>query len=94
MSHNTLVLGETGIPFVRLVHDMPDEAHLKSDLVLEGYFNDLYKLFIRRLVEFEYGATFDKEKNGKLTALLEELLRIKEFIINGRKSDRPPSPQR
>lgn len=84
IAHNTLVFGEGQLPFVRLVHDFPDEAHLNSDLVLEGYFNDIYKLFLRKLVDFEFSPKIESAKTETLKSLLIELIRVKEFLVSGR----------
>lgn len=48
--------------------------------VLELYFNDLYKMLLRKLADFDCQVKVDEEDAKKLRSLLEELITVKSLI--------------
>ncbi|MEI6346088.1 MAG: hypothetical protein WCO79_02555 [bacterium] len=48
--------------------------------VLELYFNDLYKLLLRKLADFDCQVRVGEEETKKLRSLLEELIVVKIMI--------------
>lgn len=48
--------------------------------VLELYFNDLYKLLLRKLADFDCQVKVGEEEAKKLRSLLEELIVVKTMI--------------
>jgi hypothetical protein len=55
-------------------------------VVLERYFNDIYKLFTKRLTHFSDNYISDEE-TLKLQALLQELIKVKGLIENAGRVD-------
>lgn len=53
---------------------------LEKAKVLELYFNDLYKLLLRKLADFDCQVKVSEEETKKLKALLEELITVKTLI--------------
>ncbi len=53
---------------------------LEKAKVLELYFNDLYKLLLRKLADFDCQVKVGEEETKKLRALLEELITVKTLI--------------
>jgi hypothetical protein len=66
------------LSLVSVLNDAPGAGN--KSLVLESYFNDLYKLLIRKLSEFECQAKVSEVENVRLRALLNELLKVKGMI--------------
>ena len=76
----------------RLLHDEPAKApfpgeapsaapkRIDGKVLLESYFNDLYKMFVRRLSSFECTAKASDEEQTRLKALLDELIRVKGML--------------
>ena len=48
--------------------------------VLELYFNDLYKLLLRKLADFDCQVKVGEDETKKLRSLLEELITVKTLI--------------
>jgi len=48
--------------------------------VLEMYFNDLYKLLLRKLADFDCQVKVGEEEAKKLRSLLEELIAVKTMV--------------
>lgn len=48
--------------------------------VLELYFNDLYKLLLRKLADFDCQVKVGEAETTKLRSLLEELITVKTMI--------------
>jgi hypothetical protein len=79
---------EPYLRFAKLLHDGPSlgqspEPFQKSEeksLVLYGYFNDLYKLFVRKLATFECASDIDDSQAERLKTLLSELIKVKKLI--------------
>lgn len=51
--------------------------------VLELYFNDLYKLLLRKLADFDCQVKVGEEDTKKLRSLLEEIITVKTMIVGG-----------
>ncbi len=66
------------LSLVSVINDMPGQGH--KSLVLESYFNDLYKLTIRKLAEFECQSKVFEAETKRLRSLLEELIKVKGMI--------------
>jgi hypothetical protein len=47
---------------------------------LAEHFNDLYKLYLRRLALFEMQSTTDTARENELTSLLSELIKVKREL--------------
>ena len=74
------VLREDGQPL-----ESPDERFVdqtRQKLMLENYFNDLYKLFLRKLAIFECQAVSAEEDTKRLVSLLGELIKVKEMLAH------------
>ncbi|KKW42260.1 MAG: hypothetical protein UY92_C0009G0064 [Candidatus Magasanikbacteria bacterium GW2011_GWA2_56_11] len=63
----------------RLIRDRELTAQEK-DVVLANYYNDIYHLFLNKLVEFHAMPSADKEAEEKLRSLLDELVKIKHLF--------------
>lgn len=50
--------------------------------ILERYWNDIYKLFINRLSQFDASTKATDEDKGKLKALLNELIYVKTLLAD------------
>ncbi len=48
--------------------------------VLEDYFNDIYHLFLNKLVRLTHESSLSKDEQAKLEALFQELLKIKALL--------------
>ena len=66
------------LSLVSVINDAPGGGN--KSLVLESYFNDLYKLLIRKLGEFECQAKVSDAEGVRLRSLLNELLKVKGMI--------------
>jgi hypothetical protein len=69
---------EPNLAFVCLLRD---ESPVNQKVILEGYFNDLYKLFVRKLSEFDCMTRVRGEDGEKLLSLLEELIKVKNILV-------------
>lgn len=56
-------------------------------LELEGYWNDLYNLFLRKLTTFAGSNSSSDEEVLKLQALLQELIKTKSLIEKAPRTD-------
>lgn len=56
------------------------ESSANDKIILEGYFNDVYKLFLRRLSQFECSISMNEEESFRLKSLLDELLKVKALL--------------
>ena len=72
--------------FVRLVRDGIGKMINHDDLILEGYFNDLYKLFLRKLAEFDCSALCHEKDKDNLKAILDELVKVKGMLSEKRQA--------
>lgn len=63
------------------IRDGEDNVSNNVD-VLEKYFNDIYNLFLRKLSNFTMYGNSSVEEITKLQALLQELIKTKNLIIN------------
>lgn len=68
---------EPNLHFVKLLRE---ESIEDKNLVLEGYFNDLYKLFLRKLADFDCSTCIDDGDKLRLKGLLDEMIRIKAML--------------
>jgi hypothetical protein len=66
--------------FVRLVRDGVGKIKNQDDLILEGYFNDLYKFFLRKLAEFDCISHCDQKSKDTLKGILDELIKVKGML--------------
>ena len=66
--------------FVRLVRDGVGKMNNQDDLILEGYFNDLYKFYLRKLAEFDCTPYCDQKSKDSLKSLLDELIKVKGML--------------
>jgi hypothetical protein len=55
--------------------------------VLELYFNDLYKLLLRKLADFDCQPKVGEEESKKLRSLLEELITVKTMFSGAGEDD-------
>jgi len=62
-------------PIAFYIHDKP--------VILEAYFNDIYHLFLNRLVKLTYDTDISESDMTKLRSLLQELLKIKSLLQKG-----------
>lgn len=58
------------------------EASGEDKKALEDYFHDLYAVFIKRLSYFFVQAEVDEEETVKLTAMLQEMVKVKRLIAH------------
>ncbi len=72
--------------FVKFVQEGLGSTSSKDQMILEGYFNDLYKLFLRRLAEFDCASQFEEKDAKNLRSILEELVKVKG-MLGGQKSE-------
>ncbi len=76
---------------VRLLFDneeRPSENLSKEmRLELEGYWNDVYNLFLRKLTYCASSAELKDEEAVKLQALLQELIKVRKLIVNASRAD-------
>jgi hypothetical protein len=70
---------EPHLAFLRLLHD--GEA-VEDRIVLEGYFNDLYKLFLRKMADFDCQVLIADEDKVRLRLLLEEMIKVKAILYD------------
>ena len=73
------------IPSVFYVRDEVAQYHRdrmdgRKRRQLENYFNDVYKLFLSKLIDFEMAPVSTASDQKKLRALLDELIQIKDMI--------------
>lgn len=54
---------------------------IDKSVVLEGYFNDLYKLVLRKLAEFDCQTHVTEDDVRRLRSLLDELVKVKYMIL-------------
>lgn len=59
------------------------ESKVNDRTILEGYFNDIYKLFVRRLGSFECATIVNEEDTARLRSLLDEMIKIKGMLCEG-----------
>ena len=59
------------------------ESKVNDRTILEGYFNDIYKLFVRRLSSFECATLVNEEDTARLKSLLDEMIKIKGMLCEG-----------
>jgi hypothetical protein len=72
---------------VRLLHDTAsffkvvhhDELQSKP-AVLESYFNDIYHLFLNKLVKITHESVMADDERTKLGELFQELLKVKSLL--------------
>ena|SRR5581483_6303816 len=70
---------EPNLTFAQLIHD--EETQVTDNrILLEGYFNDLYKLFLRKLAAFDCQSTVDDKERKKLRLLLDEMIKVKGIL--------------
>jgi len=78
---NTLLIRDN-VSFYE-VKEGADEGkkHLdKEGVVLENYFNDIYHLFLNKLVLLTHETSLSHEDSTRIRALFEELLKIKALL--------------
>ena len=73
--------GPTGHVYFILKDENNDTKNRNIDL-LEKYFNDIYNLFLRKLSAFAMFESTNNEETIKMQALLQELIKVKNIIIN------------
>ena len=61
-----------------------DQLDGRNRRKLESYFNDVYKLLLNKLTEFEMAPLTTITEQKKLRAMLEELIQVKD-ILEGKK---------
>ena len=57
------------------------KAPAEKSKVLENYFNDLYKLFVRKLSELDCQSKVCEADTKKLRSLLDEIITVKILIV-------------
>lgn len=83
---NSFIVGALDSDFV-LTKLFRDEYPKKNPrLVLEAYFNDVYKLLLRKLAHFESESVIQDEEMSKLNSLFDEFKKVKKIL-----SDLPPA---
>ena len=60
------------IPSVWYIHDKP--------VLMENYFNDIYHLFLNKLVRITHDSTLTQEEQLKLESLFQEVLKVKSLL--------------
>ncbi len=86
IAQNSFIIGASDSDF-GLTKLFRDEYPSKNPrLVLEAYFNDVYKLLLRKLAHFESEAAIKDEDTTKLNSLFEEFKKVKKIL-----SDLPPA---
>ncbi len=79
-SASYLIDGDSSLAFLRLVREEKVADAEGDELVLEGYFNDLYKLFLRKLSDFDCVSHCDDRDKENLRAILDELIKVKGML--------------
>lgn len=75
------LVGSSVIPTpVWQLHDEPVDTEYVQ---LERYMDDLYHLFLQKLVQIQYVPVMSPEEKHQLEALLQELLRVKTKLETG-----------
>jgi len=59
---------------------IPDLVNPEKRQILQDYFNDLYGLFMRKLSQFMTENEVSPEIELKLTAMLQELMKVKKLL--------------
>ncbi len=72
------VMLHDSMSFFRVEHD---DSFKKSER-LEDYFNDIYHIFLNKLVKITHQSVFEGKDQEKLKSLFEELIRIKSLLQN------------
>ncbi len=74
-----VVLGSSTNSWYSLLHDreLTDE---EKAVVLSNYFNDLYHMFLGKLVQITEKPSLTAEEETRLKALLEELIKVKALF--------------
>jgi hypothetical protein len=65
---------------ISLYRAVSDEAKESDNQTLEAYFNDIYHLFLNKLVRITHQAELSYPETKKLKVLLDELIRIKALL--------------
>jgi hypothetical protein len=60
----------------------PAQIKVSEPEILERYWNDIYKLFINRLTQFDASTKATEEDKSKLKALLNELIYVKTLLVD------------
>lgn len=68
------------IGIIRDSKDITDD----NIVLLERYFNDIYNLFLRKFSSFAMFENVVDEDTIKLQALLQELIKVKNIIVNSK----------
>lgn len=77
-----------GIPRPQSFHSFEDgKLNPREVHELEQYWSDLYNLFLRKLTLFAGSAPVREEESLKLQALLQELIKVKDLIEKGSRTD-------
>lgn len=63
----------------QIIRDEADDF-VQDPVELSKHFDDVYKLYLRRLGEFEMSTSSDNVREGELTTLLSELIRVKRQL--------------
>ncbi len=76
---------------LRMLFDKAGEQsqRLSREMIseLEGYWNDLYNLFLRKVTYFAGSSEVGDEEAIKLQALLQELIKVRKLIVNAGRAD-------
>lgn len=82
IDYDPFVAYESSADF-RLARILRDEFGPRNHrLVLEGYLNDIYKLFLRKVSEFEYRPLSEEDDIVRLRSLLEEVIKVKKLLAD------------
>ena len=65
-----------------ILKDENNDTKNRNIDLLEKYFNDIYNLFLRKLSAFAMFESTNNEETIKMQALLQELIKVKNIIIN------------
>ncbi len=88
-SNCTYVLADLtgpGLPFIQIVRDGGGVLN-NNELILEGYFNDLYKLFLRKLAEFDCTVHCGDKEKENLKSILDELIKVKGMLAEKNRNE-------
>ena len=74
-----------------VLHDAPKESRQKKSAkngykLLESHFNDLYKMFLKRLTALESKSVIGQEEKDDLKLMLSELLDVKTILTEEKAS--------
>ena len=68
----------------RVLHD---GSATEDSVILERYFNDVYKLFLRQVTRLDEKASLTEREKNHLQSLFAELIKVKVLLSEGEEQD-------